>query len=238
MYLDKTQYDTKLDLSLYIEGLLNTDEQVVKTQTEEKLESIILNDFIISEIEEPALSKEEKVTEAVTITKAETEKSSIPSWGEKPFECLLVKSAGMSLMIPAMSVSYIERVNKKIIRLPLEVKAFRGVVTLRKRSVAVIDLFDLISESSSEAEQQLRKIDEHHIEHVIVMEGGHYALACDDIGEMVTLDAENVRWNKASFNNPMFSGIVPEYLCPLVNINNIQQQVAEMPFVQSLKKQY
>ncbi len=230
MYLDKTQYETSLDLSLYIEGLLNTDEQVIKTETEEKLESIILNDLIVSEIEEPALRKEEKVTV--------TEKSSIPSWGRKPFECLLVKSAGMSLMIPAMSVSYIERVNKKIIRLPLEVKAFRGVVTLRKRSVAVIDLFNLISESSSEVNHQLTKVDKHHIEHVIVMEEGHYALACDDIGEMVMLEAENVRWNKASFNNPTFSGIVPDYLCPLVNINNIQKQVAAMPFVQSLNNKY
>jgi hypothetical protein len=52
------------------------------------------------------------------------------------------------------------------------------------------------------------------------------------------LEPENVRWNKASFNNPIFAGIVPDHLCPIVNIDTIQQQIAKMPFVQSLNSNY
>jgi chemotaxis signal transduction protein len=216
---NNTQYDTKQDLGLYLEALLNPDE--FEVAIDDEVETQELNDVVVSE------------------TKQESFKPSpIPLWGQKSFQCLLVKSAGMSLIIPAMSVSYIERINKKIIRLPLEVDAFRGVVTLRNRSVAVIDLFSLISENTSIYNQQSMEIDTHHVEYVIVMENGDYALACDDVGEMITLTVGDVRWNRASFNNPMFTGIVTEHLCPIVNIDNVQEQVAAMPFVQSLNNNY
>jgi len=218
-HVNKTHYKENLDLSLYIEALFNLDE--VETELAVEIETKELNDVVVSE------TAQEKV-----------EESPIPLWAQKPFECLLVKSAGMNLMLPAMSVSYIELINKKIIRLPLDVEAFRGVLTLRQRSVAVIDLVALISENASAAIKSSTQVESHHVEHVIVMENGKYALACDDIGELIMLETESVRWNKASFNNPMFAGIVPEYLCPIINIDNVQQQVAAMPFVQSLNKNY
>ena len=244
MYLDKTQYETSLDLSLYLEGLLKVEEQEVELNAETKvnIETNALNDLIASAFTElaPKIAEkiEEKVEEITSVPVWEEEKSSIPAWGQEPFKCLLVNSAGMNLIIPAMSVSYIERINKKIIRLPLDIEAFRGVITLRERSIAVVDLFALISENASSGNQPSMQVESHHIEHVIVMENGDYSLACDDIGEMIMLETESVRWNKASFNNPMFSGIVPEYLCPIVNIEHVQQQVATMPFVQSLNKNY
>lgn len=240
MYLDKTQYETSLDLSLYIEGLLNVEEQGVELNTETKInfETNALNDLIASEFTELAPKVVEKTEEKPSILLWEEKKSSVPAWGQKPFKCLLVKSAGMNLIIPAMSVSYIERINKKITRLPLDVEAFRGVITLRERSIAIVDLFALISENSSSGNQSSMQVESHHVEHVVVMENGDYALACDDIGEMMTLETESVRWNKASFNNPMFVGIVPEYLCPIVNIEHLQQQVGTMPFIQSLNKNY
>jgi purine-binding chemotaxis protein CheW len=230
MYSDKTQYETSLDLGLYIEGLLNTEDTVpiLKTDVEEDLQTIILNDLLVAE-EVNTLETKSELTET---------QSHIPEWGKEPFKCLQVKSAGMSVMIPAMSIAYVEQINKKIIRLPLEVEAFRGVLTLRNRSVAIIDLFSLISENSVLTDKSLKRVDEHHIKHVIVMDDGAYALACDEIGEMLTMQTENVRWNQASFNNPMFSGIVPDYLCPIVNIDNVQQQVSEMSFVQSLNSKY
>jgi purine-binding chemotaxis protein CheW len=235
MHSNKVDYQTSIDLSLYIESLLNTDDQEIEIQNkiEEKIETIIFNDLVVAEIEERVLKTEEKAE--VQIAEVSPQ---IPAWGKEPFKCLLVKAAGMDLMVPAMSISYIERVNKKIIRLPLDVEAFRGVLTLRERSVAVIDMLALISENGVSIDKSSIKIDEQHIDYVIVMDEGDYALACDDVGEMVLLETESVRWNKASFNNPMFAGVVPEYLCPIVNIENIQQQVKSMPFVQSLNSNY
>lgn len=248
MYLDKTQYETTLELSLYIEGLLQTDELEVKpeidTKIQENIETILLNDLVIPELdvqvdvaEAMPLQKLEDVSEIKTEQNIET-RTKIPLWAEDSFKCLLVKSSGMSFMIPAMSISYIERIDKKIIRLPLDVEAFRGVVTLRERSVAIIDLFTLISENASNDIQTASQIDESHVEHVIVMDDGQYALACEEVGELVTLESDDVRWNKASFSNPMFAGIVSEYLCTIVNIDYVQQQVAAMPFVQSLNSNY
>lgn len=249
MSLDKTQYQTRLDLSLYIEGLLNTEAVEVeqKIKVEEKIEAILLNDLLVPEIEDLAIETETKA-EAIHVEprKKELEEqleekvfdSTIPAWGQQPFKCMTVKLDGINLMIPAMSVSYIERINKKIIRLPLEVEAFRGIVTLRERSIAVIDLHKLISKNGTSYNQLEKNVEECHVEYVIVMEEGSYALACDEVGQMMELRPEDVRWNQASFNNPLFAGIVPDGLCAIVDIDNVQQQVAAMPFVQSLNSNY
>jgi len=254
MSLDKTQYPARLDLSLYIEGLLNTEavkvEQEIKA--EEKIEAILLNDLLAPEIEDLAIKTETKAeteAETKTGTKAEAiyveprkkeleeqleEKvfdSSIPAWGQQPFKCMTVKLDGINLMVPAMSVSYIERINKKIIRLPTEVEAFLGIVTLRERSTAVIDLHKLISNNGISYNQLEKNVEECHVEYVFVMEDGSYALAFDELGEMMELCPEDVRWNQASFNNPLFAGIVPDGLCAIIDIDNVQQQVAAMPFI-------
>ncbi|MGB1800892.1 MAG: chemotaxis protein CheW [Gammaproteobacteria bacterium] len=257
MFLDKTECQTHLDLSLYIEGLLNTEtvevEQEVKPEV--KPETMLLNDLLTPEVEELVIETEAKAemqikTQAETIpvepVKTVSEEkleekvfdSSIPAWGQQAFKCLTVKLDGMNLMIPAMSVSYVEFINKKILRLPLEVEAFRGIVTLRERSVAVIDLHKLISKNGVSYNQSEKNVEECHVEYVIVMEDGSYALACDEVGEMVELRPEDIRWHKASFNNPLFAGVVADELCAIVNIDKVQQQVEAMPFVQSLNSNY
>ena len=217
MYTDKTQLDSSLDLSLYIEGLFQQDETEIETET--RSETVESNGTFASEFEQDI-----------------TEQSLIPLWGQKQFECLLVKSAGMKIIIPAMSVAYIENVNKKIPRLSLDTEAFHGVITLREQSVAVIDLFSLIAGNTSFGDEGSMQHNTHYIDHVIVMENGKYALACDDVSQMMRLNPEDVRWNRASFNNPMFIGVVTEHLCPIINIDNLYQQVATMAFVQSLKE--
>ena len=219
--MDKTQYESRLDLNLYIEGLLRLDESEVQLETKE------INDIGFSEIE----SNDCKIEHDTII------RSPIPAWGQVPFECLLVKAAGMNFMLPAMSVAYIERVNKKIIRLPLDVDAFLGVITLREKSIAVIDLLGLISENTNNSNVESMQVDSNHIEYIIVMDNGCFALACDDVGQIVKLSPDDVRWNRASFNNPMYTGIVMEHLCPILNIDNLNQQVRAMPFVQSLNEQ-
>ena len=247
MFLDKTEYQTSLDLSLYIEGLLNTEPVEVesKIEIEKKIETILLNDLLAPEAEELSTKVETKTTEVEVVETLLEEKieekvfgPGIPAWGQQPFKCLTVKLSDKKLMIPAMSVSYIERINKKIIRLPVEAEAFRGVVTMRERSVAIIDLHKLISGNGVAYYQSDKNVEKCHVEYVIAMEGGSYALACDEIGEMIELYPEDVRWNKASFNNPMFAGIVPDQLCAIINIDTVQQQIADMPFVQSLNSNY
>ncbi len=214
MYKDKTALDSRQDLTLYIEGLFQRGDEVeleVKTSLEVINSESEINNKIIEE-----------------------EISDIPVWAQTPFDCLLIKAGGMNFIVPTMSVSYIERINKKIIRIPIEVDSFHGVITLREKSVAVIDLFSLITEDKNQNTSKNSKVTSHHIEHVLVMENGSYAFACDEVSEMITLHAEDVRWKKSGDNKLMYAGIVKDYLCPLVNINNLHQRVLTMPFVQSL----
>ncbi len=218
MYSEKIQIDTHPDLTLYIEGLLNIPE--VPLVEEQQVEEKNIIDV-----------KDSQNTQQID---SQSEIADIPDWADQTFECLLVKLAGMNVIVPAMSVSYIEKIDKKITHIPSETDAFKGVVTLRDKSIAVIDLYSLITESGLSNIQQNMTVDENYIDHVIVMDNGNYALACDDVSHMLTLDAEDVRWNTSTFNNPMFSGVVTEQLCPIVNIEKLNELVTNMPFVQKL----
>lgn len=215
MYKDKTVLDSQQDLTIYIEGLLQREEVELEVET-----SI---DVIYAESETDNKNIEEEISE-------------IPGWGQSPFDCLLIKAAGMNFITPAISVSFIERVNKKIVRIPLEVNSFHGVITLREKSVAVIDLFSLITEGKHNNASATSLATSHHVDHVLVMENGSYALACDEVSKLITLNAENVRWNKTGDANTYYAGIVKDYLCPLININSIHERVSRMPFVQSLNE--
>jgi purine-binding chemotaxis protein CheW len=226
MHIDKekTQLDSRHDLTLYIESLFQRDEEEVEAELLSEADETIAISSVIPEANNT--TTEDEISEL----------SNIPVWGQAPFECLLVKAAGMNYMMPALSVSYIERVNKKIIRIPLEADSFHGVLTLREQSVAVIDLFSLITEDITEENEVSSQITSHHIDHVMVMENSTYALACDQISKMITLQAEDVRWSKPNTGNPLYAGIVKEHLCPLINIDNLSQRISTMPFVQSLSE--
>ena len=240
---NKVDVEQILDLGLYIENLFTKVEHDTESVT--LIETELLEEF--SYTEEQIISQNEVVLEEQTLEEvksesqekqlhvSENDKSQIPAWAQETFECLLVKLAGMNVIVPALSVAFIERVNKSVTRIPFDNDAFKGILTLRGKSVAIIDLFNLISENTLHANEQDMRVDKQHIDHVMVMEDGYYALACDDVKQMLTLNKDEVRWNRESFNNPMFSGVVTEYLCPLLNIDTLYQQVAAMPFVQSLK---
>lgn len=218
----KTQLDSKQDLTLYIESLFQReeDEPQVETVTETKVPVVISENEVV-----------ENKTEQVV-----SESLAIPEWGQTPFQCLVLKATGMKFIVPALSVSYIEEVSKNIIRIPLETDAFRGVVTLRGKSVAVIDLFTLVAEGTPDSNTTQEDVTSHHIEHVMVMEKGNYALACDEVSEMITLNTEDVRWNETMSETRPYAGVVKDYLCPLINIDNVYQQVSTMSFVQSLNR--
>lgn len=223
MYTDKTQLDSRLDLTLYIEGLFQRDDAEIINEN-------ALDSNPVIDIVEAEFPTSNDVPEA-TIQSA----SEIPAWGQDEFKCLIIKSAGMNFMIPAMSVSYIERVNKKIIRIPIETDAFHGVISLRDKSLAVVDLFKLITEDT-ENDIASSQITSHHVDYVLVFENDSYALACDQVSEIVTLNTEDVRWNGVGFFTPLYAGVVKESLCPLINIDKLQQQISIMPFIKSLQE--
>ena len=129
--------------------------------------------------------------QVLTKTAAVNETPTIPVWAEAPFKCLLVKSAGVNFIIPALSISYIKHVNKNIIRIPFDVVAFRGVIALRGKSLAVIDLFTLLTESTDKNIQSLQ-VTSMYIKYVLVIEDASCALACDQVSEMLTLTSEEV----------------------------------------------
>lgn len=209
--------DARLDLSLYIEGLLTVEE------TERQLQHDV----------QPVTVECEAA--AVEIEPApQTNPPAISEQATASIDCLVISIAGMKLLIPANRVAFVERVNQKITRLPVENAAFKGIMTFRERSVAVIDIFALIHGENSESSVDNVQAAEQFIQHAVIMEDARYAIACDDVEEMVSVHPESVRWNKSGFKNRFYSGIVLEQLSPLLNLEQIDSTVASMPFVQSL----
>ncbi len=220
MFRDKTQTDAQLDLSLYIEGLLTVDAEV--------------NDETVSE--SPAIELVEHEIPSSNIRK-DPDQPNIPVWGRRPFDCLTLNISGTRLLIPAAKVDHVECVSDKVTRLPVKNEVMHGILSIRGRSVVIIDLFRLITATTLGDETMHDETTRCSVKHAVVMRDSSYAIASDSIGSMVNLQPESIRWNDSVFNNKYFCGIASEQLCPLLDIVEINCAIRALPFVQALHDQ-
>ena len=198
--------DAKLDLSLYIEGLLRIDEP--------------LNDA------------DQIVRVAEVDAEAVNQESSILS-GQ--IDCLQVFINGLPFLIPTSYINQVKKINQNITRLPVEANAFLGLIKLEERSVAVIDLITLVCESNRKKTTDMQ-VRDNFIQHILLMEQGRYAIACDKPGELCKLDTDDVQISQARNSHRFYHGIAKSRLCPVINMDRVNDAIADMPFIQTLAR--
>ncbi len=217
MYHDKSATDAQLDLSLYIEGLLTVDEIQPEHGAEQRAVELVETASPVTVVETAIVDNE--IQSALSDT--------------TPLDCLAFTVDGTLFMLPAGKVVCIERVDTRLTRIPLDSNAFRGRIRIRGRSIAVIDILSLMNHGEVSALENDMQVTETYIGYAIVMEGCGYAIACDEIGAIESIHPGNIRWNNSGFNNRCYSGVVATRLCPLLDIEHVDELVMAMPFVQS-----
>jgi purine-binding chemotaxis protein CheW len=102
--------------------------------------------------------------------------------------------------------------------------AFLGLLRHLDRNVQVMDTACVILPQAQHAELAPPA---ERIANILLMGEGRWGLACDGIGEVVTLQHADVRWRTASGKRQWLAGTVSERLCALLDVDNLALMLRE-----------
>jgi len=141
-----------------------------------------------------------------------------PDWADQAFEALLFKVGGfLSLATPLATLNTIVTWNDKITPMPGHAEWFLGLLPMRARQVKVIDIAKFVIPENHAARRSLEG--ERQFKHIIVVGNGEYGLACDDLGDVFSVERDKVRWRTDLSQRPWLAGTLVEQMCALLDVN-------------------
>ncbi|NOY66353.1 MAG: chemotaxis protein CheW [Gammaproteobacteria bacterium] len=148
----------------------------------------------------------------------------VPEWAEKDFQCLLFHVTGITLAVPLVKLNGVIPWNEDITPMPGHSPAFLGVLRHLNKNVQVMDTAQVIL-PDSQRQEALPAVE--RVKKIVLMDEGKWGLACDDIGEVITLQHTDVRWRTAEGRRAWLAGTVSERLCALLDTDCLSKILAE-----------
>ena len=147
-----------------------------------------------------------------------------PDWVEDEFQCLMFKVVGISMAVPLARLNGVIPWNNNLTPMPGHSEAFLGLLRHLDKNVKVMDTAKVIL--PAEQLQQLDTEDE-RINKILLMDEGRWGLACDDVGEVIMLRKDEVRWRTSSGRRPWLAGTISERLCALLDTEVLAEILSE-----------
>lgn len=171
------------------------------------LEALLRDPFVL-EIPEQEAAVETPVQQALQV-------AGRPAWGDEVFQALLFRVNGLTLAVPLVELSgVLEWDTDKVTPLPGHAPWYLGLVLYRERNVPVVDTARLVMPEDRQA--HIRPWQE-RLRHVVFIADGHWGLACDELGEVITLQPDDVRWRSSRTRRRWLAGTVIEHMCALLD---------------------
>ena len=142
-----------------------------------------------------------------------------PEWSEGAFESLLFKVGGfLTLSVPLIRLNGILPWPGKLTAVPGHADWFLGLLPNRGRQVKIIDIAKFVIPESHKARSTLGS-GERQFKHIILIDDGEFGLACDELGTVLKLTQDKVRWRHDRTTRPWLAGTVIEQMCALLDID-------------------
>ena len=147
-----------------------------------------------------------------------------PDWVEDEFQCLMFKVVGISMAVPLHRLNGVIPWQNDLTPMPGHSDAFLGLLRHLDKNVKVMDTARVILPTA-----QLQQLDteDERINKIILMDEGRWGLACDDVGEVITLNKNEVRWRTTSGKRPWLAGTISERLCALQDTEVLAEILSE-----------
>jgi len=175
----------------------------------------LLRDVAIPEIESPSETPVAVPQVVAVETVPEKTGTERPAWGEDSFQALLFKVSGLTLAVPLAELSGVQEWSaERVTPMPGHVSWYLGLIQYRERSVPVIDTAQLVM-----PQDRLERLVpwQERLRHVVFICDGSWALACDELAEVVTLTPDAVRWRSSRTKRRWLAGTVIEQMCALID---------------------
>ena len=178
------------------------------------------------ELEAPVVREpvSDEVTASESIRQQAQSDQNRPAWVEQEFQCLMFNVVGISLAVPLVNLNGVIPWTDELTPMPGHSEAFLGLLRHLGKNVKVMDTATVIL--PVQQRQQIAPVEE-RMKKIILMDDARWGLACDDVGEVITLQAEQVRWRTAEGRRPWLAGTIPDRLCALLDTEVLAAQLAD-----------
>ena len=202
--------DQQLALSAYFEVMLQA-EVVQQSEVPADVEAV------------PAMPAEKTpAVEQSGLVKAGSV-ASVPDWATTRFQALLFDVAGLTLAVPLIKLKGVVPNEAGLTPMPGHSPLFLGVVPYQGIRAKVVDtaLFILPQEHSAQLDADAAE----RSAHLVMIDEGRWALACDSIGEVIDLETKDVKWRGANGKRAWLAGTVIEQMCALLDIDALTDEL-------------
>lgn len=128
-----------------------------------------------------------------------------------PLQCLMFKVGDNSLSIPLTELAGIVRWTDNMTRLPHEPDWVLGILNYRDHNVRVVDSAGIL---------QINVKEPVTANHILVLGEDGWGITCDELGQVITLEYEDIQWHQKSTNNKVF-GTIRQSLASVLNPQGI-----------------
>lgn len=137
------------------------------------------------------------------------------TWAQGEFDALLIKVAGVSVAVPLFQVQKIHKISAPLVKLANHPDWLLGLYSHRGHTIHVLDIRQLISVKSTSAQHDWQA------GHIVVSENGRFGFACEEVDKIIKLENKDVRWRNSVKNKVWYLGIISEYMCIFVDIQQL-----------------
>lgn len=224
---EETLLEQKLALSAYLDALL-TDEAPQPALAGEA-EALPKVDTPVEMPEPVPAHAPELVPKLVATPKPVPEPQSlvdgVPEWAQTRFQALLFEVAGLTLAVPLVKLKGVVPNENGLTEMPGHSSLFLGVTPYQGVQSKVVDTacFVLPVDRVAQLDEDITE----RSAHLVVIDEGRWALACTKIGDVIELDAAQVKWRRAAGKRLWLAGTVIEQMCALLDIDELTQQLVD-----------
>jgi len=192
--------EAEFDHSLLPDALLHEVQPVPAQPTVIDL-AIEKSNALVAEIE----------TEFEVESGDEPEKQVVLSADLFPLQCLMFKVAGNRLSIPLIEMQSVINWTDNLTRLPQDPDWVLGILKHRDHNIRIVDSVSILQIKSDKSVTP---------GHVLVIGDEKWAITCDQIDEVVTLEYEDIQWN-TNVDNTLTLGTIRNSLASLLSLQGI-----------------
>ncbi len=140
-----------------------------------------------------------------------------PEWAQAPFQSLLFDVCGfLTFAVPLIKLNGIIPWSDEITPTPNHPEWFLGLLSHRGNQVKVIDIAKFVVPENHQARQAVDS--KREMKKIVLIDDSSIGLACDDIGDVLALDKDKIRWRGEQSSRPWLAGMVKEEMCALLDV--------------------
>ena len=134
---------------------------------------------------------------------------------QERFQALLFRVAGLTLAVPLEELNGVIPWPEALIPMPGHAPHFLGLHSHLGNNVQVVDIAAVVlpPELGSRAAPAAERC-----RHIVLVDGGRWGLACDEVDEVIELRRDEVKWRSPEGRRPWLAGTVVQQMCALLDV--------------------